>query len=207
MGPLIDEGAVQDYEDAIDAALEQGGKLLYGGKVLKPPFGRRTFVQPTIIEIDNKADIVQNETFAPILYVMKYKKLDQALKLHNDVPQGLSSAIYTDSVSEGEASSATRVRLRHRQREHRHLGRGDRRRLRWREGDRRRPRERQRRLEGLHAPADQHHQLGRRDPPGPGGGVQGLALVDQRPAATAGRAVIGALQVGPGECVRPSSCN
>ena len=103
MGPLIDEGAVQDYENAIAAAREQGGKVLYGGKVLKPPFGRRTFVQPTIIEIDNKADIVQNETFAPILYVMKYKKLDQALKLHNDVPQGLSSAIYTDSVGEGEA--------------------------------------------------------------------------------------------------------
>jgi aldehyde dehydrogenase (NAD+) len=102
MGPLIDEDAVQAYEDAVAAALEQGGKLLYGGKAIKPPFGRRTFVLPTIIEIDNKADIVQNETFAPIVYVMKYKKLDQAIKLHNDVPQGLSSAIYTDSVSEGE---------------------------------------------------------------------------------------------------------
>ncbi|PID81864.1 aldehyde dehydrogenase family protein [bacterium DOLZORAL124_64_63] len=102
MGPLIDEGAVADYENAVKAAQEQGGKVLYGGKVLKP-FGAATFVQPTIIEIDNKADIVQSETFAPILYVMKYKKLDQAFKLHNDVPQGLSSAIYTDSVNEGEA--------------------------------------------------------------------------------------------------------
>ena len=103
MGPLIDESAVADYENAIEAAKAQGGKVLYGGKVLKPVLGRRTFVQPTIIEIDNKAEIVQNETFAPILYVMKYKRLDQALKLHNDVPQGLSSAIYTDSVAEGEA--------------------------------------------------------------------------------------------------------
>lgn len=102
MGPLIDEGAVEDYENAIKAALEQGGKLIVGGKAKKPLFGRRTFVEPTIIEIDNKADIVQSETFAPILYVMKYKKLDQAIKLHNDVPQGLSSAIYTDSVGEGE---------------------------------------------------------------------------------------------------------
>jgi aldehyde dehydrogenase (NAD+) len=102
MGPLIDEGAVQDYENAIKAAVAQGGKILCGGKVKKPPFGRRTFVEPTIIEIDNKAEIVQNETFAPILYVMKYKKLEQALALHNDVPQGLSSAIYTDSVGEGE---------------------------------------------------------------------------------------------------------
>ncbi len=102
MGPLIDEGAVADYENAIVAAKEQGGKVLYGGKVLKP-FGAATFVQPTIIEIANKAQIVQDETFAPILYVMKYKKIEQAFKLHNDVPQGLSSAIYTDSVNEGEA--------------------------------------------------------------------------------------------------------
>ncbi len=102
MGPLIDEGAVADYEAAVKAAKEQGGKVLYGGKVLKP-FGRATFVLPTIIEIENKAPIVQSETFAPILYVMKYKRFDQAIKLHNDVPQGLSSAVYTDSVGEGEA--------------------------------------------------------------------------------------------------------
>ena len=102
MGPLIDEGAVADYEAAIAAAKEQGGKVLYGGKVLAP-FGRKTFVLPTIVEIENKAPIVQSETFAPILYVMKYKRFDQALKLHNDVPQGLSSAVYTDSVGEGEA--------------------------------------------------------------------------------------------------------
>jgi len=102
MGPLIDEGAVADYEKAIAAAKEQGGKVLYGGKVLRP-HGAPTFVQPTIIAIENKAAIVQSETFAPILYVMKYKKLAQAFKLHNDVPQGLSSAIYTDSVNEGEA--------------------------------------------------------------------------------------------------------
>ncbi|MCP4574371.1 MAG: aldehyde dehydrogenase family protein [bacterium] len=102
MGPLIDETAVADYEAAIKAAKEQGGKILYGGKVLRP-FGAPTFVLPTIIEIENKADIVQNETFAPVLYVMKYKRFDQALKMHNDVPQGLSSSVYTDSVGEGES--------------------------------------------------------------------------------------------------------
>jgi len=102
MGPLIDEGAVKDYKAAIKAAQEQGGKLLYGGKVMRP-YGSATFVQPTIIEIENKAAIVQSETFAPILYVMKYKSLKQAFRMHNDVPQGLSSAIYTDSVSEGES--------------------------------------------------------------------------------------------------------
>jgi len=102
MGPLIDETAVADYEAAVKAAKEQGGKVLYGGKVMKP-FGAATFVLPTIIEIENKKDIVQNETFAPVLYVMKYKTFAQALKMHNDVPQGLSSAVYTDSVSEGES--------------------------------------------------------------------------------------------------------
>jgi len=102
MGPLIDENAVRDYENAVAAAKAQGGKVLYGGKVLEPPFGRRTFVQPTIIEIENKQPIVQHETFAPILYVMKYRTLDQAIRTHNDVPQGLSSAIFTDSVTEAE---------------------------------------------------------------------------------------------------------
>jgi len=101
MGPLIDETAVADYEAAIAAARQQGGKVLYGGKVLKP-FGAATFVLPTIVAIENKADIVQHETFAPVLYVMKYRTFDQALRLHNDVPQGLSSAVYTDSVAEGE---------------------------------------------------------------------------------------------------------
>ncbi len=102
MGPLIDEGAVKDYEDAVKAAVEQGGKVIYGGKVLRKKGCARTFVQPTIIEIANKSKIVQTETFAPILYVMKYSTIDQAIRMHNDVPQGLSSAIYTDSVAEAE---------------------------------------------------------------------------------------------------------
>jgi aldehyde dehydrogenase (NAD+) len=103
MGPLIDEEAVAEYEKALRAIREQGGKILYGGKVLEPPFGRRTFVLPTIVEIANDAEIVQNETFAPILYVMKYRTFEEALGIHNAVPQGLSSAVFTDSVAEAEA--------------------------------------------------------------------------------------------------------
>ena len=103
MGPLIDEGAVADFEQAVKAAKAQGGKIRYGGKVLDPILGRRTFVLPTIVEIDNRAEIVQTETFAPILYVMKYRDIETAFAMHNDVPQGLSSAIYTDSVAEAEA--------------------------------------------------------------------------------------------------------
>ena len=103
MGPLIDEAAVTDYENALIAASKQGGMVLYGGKALDPPpFGRRTFVLPTIVEIRNDAEIVQTETFAPILYVMKYRTIDEAIALHNAVPQGLSSGIFTDSVAEAE---------------------------------------------------------------------------------------------------------
>ncbi|MBK6735513.1 MAG: aldehyde dehydrogenase family protein [bacterium] len=65
------------------------------------PFGVPTFVQPTIIELKNEAEIVQTETFAPIVYVMKYRKLTDAIAKHNGVPQGLSSSIYTDSPARG----------------------------------------------------------------------------------------------------------
>jgi aldehyde dehydrogenase (NAD+) len=103
MGPLIDETAVADYEKALAAALQQGGKVLYGGNAIDPPLlGRRTFVLPTIVEIRNEAEIVQTETFAPILYVMKYRSIDEAIALHNAVPQGLSSGIFTDSLAEAE---------------------------------------------------------------------------------------------------------
>ena len=103
MGPLIDEAAVSEYENALAAARKQGGTVLYGGKVLDPaPFGRRTFVLPAIVEIRNGAEIVQTETFAPILYVMKYRSIDEAIALHNAVPQGLSSGIFTDSMAEAE---------------------------------------------------------------------------------------------------------
>ena len=103
MGPLIDEAAVSDYENALAAADKQGGTVLYGGKVLDPaPFGRRTFVLPAIVEIRNDAEIVQTETFAPILYVMKYRSIDEAIAFHNAVPQGLSSGIFTDSMAEAE---------------------------------------------------------------------------------------------------------
>jgi aldehyde dehydrogenase (NAD+) len=103
MGPLIDEAAVSEYENALAAARKQGGTVLYGGKVLDPaPFGRRTFVLPAIVEIRNDAEIVQTETFAPILYVMKYRSIDEAIAFHNAVPQGLSSGIFTDSMAEAE---------------------------------------------------------------------------------------------------------
>ena len=99
MGPLIDKGAVDDYSNAIQKAIEEGGELLCGGNVLdRDGF----FVEPTIIKVDSDFNIIKEETFAPILYVMGYEDLNEALRIHNDVPQGLSSAIFTNSVKNSE---------------------------------------------------------------------------------------------------------
>lgn len=103
MGPLIDEAAVVEFQNGVRTALEEGGELLTGGRVLRSRGGRRTWVAPTIIAMPSRARILQRETFAPILYALKYRRLDQAIALQNGVPQGLSSAIFTDSLVEAEA--------------------------------------------------------------------------------------------------------
>ena len=90
---------------------------------------------------------------------MTYRDFDEAIAIHNGVPQGLSSAIFTNDCARPRSSSARGERLRHRQRQHRHERRGNRRRVWRRERNRRRPRERKRFLEDLHAPADQHDQF------------------------------------------------
>ena len=99
MGPLTDESAVRSYEAAIAAAVSEGGKILFGGKRVEGP---GCFVEPTIILARNEWSIVQDETFAPILYVIPFKDLEEAIELHNDVPQGLSSAIFTLNVRNAE---------------------------------------------------------------------------------------------------------
>jgi aldehyde dehydrogenase (NAD+) len=99
MGPLIDGGAVARYSAAISAAQAEGGKLLCGGKVLKRP---GHFVEPTIIRANAGMTVVRTETFAPILYLMSYDTLDEALALHNSVAYGLSSAIFSDSLQAAE---------------------------------------------------------------------------------------------------------
>lgn len=103
MGPLIDQDAVQDYLNSIEAVKEQGGTMLVDGGVLKgTKYKSGCYVKPCIAEVKNSYKIVQHETFAPILYLMKYRTLDQAIKMQNNVPQGLSSAIMTDSLKEAE---------------------------------------------------------------------------------------------------------
>ena len=99
MGPLTDEAAIQRYMDAIEKAKAAGGELLTGGnRVDRDGY----FVEPAIIRAENYWDIVQEETFAPILYVMTYSDLEDAVAMHNDVRQGLSSSIFTTDVRNAE---------------------------------------------------------------------------------------------------------
>ncbi len=103
MGPLIDVLAVQAYTGALEQLKKEGGKILFGGKVLKGAgYESGCYVQPAICEARNVFKIVQEETFAPILYVMTYKKMSEAMAMQNDVKQGLSSAIFTNHIREAE---------------------------------------------------------------------------------------------------------
>ncbi|MDQ3781745.1 MAG: aldehyde dehydrogenase family protein [Actinomycetota bacterium] len=99
MGPLITPGAVDDMMKALDQARQQGGEVLVGGNVLDQP---GNFVQPTIVRIPADAAIVQEETFAPVLYLIEVDGFDEAMAVQNGVRQGLSSAIFTDSMKSAE---------------------------------------------------------------------------------------------------------
>ncbi len=99
-GPLISENAVADMQKSLARVRELGGKVLYGGEVLEGEKGH--FVRPAIVRADNSWDIVQEETFAPILYLIPVKNLEDALQKHNDVPQGLSSSIFTMNMRSAE---------------------------------------------------------------------------------------------------------
>jgi aldehyde dehydrogenase (NAD+) len=104
VGPLIDTDAVRMYLDAIEKCRAEGGKFIVAGGVLKGKgFESGCYVKPCIAEAKNSFSIVQHETFAPILYIMKYKNLDEAIAMQNGVPQGLSSAIMTTNLREAEA--------------------------------------------------------------------------------------------------------
>jgi aldehyde dehydrogenase (NAD+) len=103
VGPLIDADAVKSFSNAITAAKEEGGKVLFGGDVLDGEgYESGCYVQPCIIEAENHFRIVQEETFAPILYLMKYEKIEEAIAMQNGVRQGLSSSIFTLNMRESE---------------------------------------------------------------------------------------------------------
>jgi len=96
MGPLVSPAAVEDMFTALERIQQAGGEIVVGGK-RRSDLGPN-FVEPTIVRMPAQTDIVKEETFAPILYLLEYDTIDEAIQLHNDVPQGLSSAIFTDSM-------------------------------------------------------------------------------------------------------------
>lgn len=103
VGPLIDKGAVQDFFKAIDRVLAEGGKIIYGGTEMKGEgYESGCYVQPCIAEVPKNLQIVCDETFAPLLYIMKYKTIEEAIDLQNGVPQGLSSSIFSRNMLETE---------------------------------------------------------------------------------------------------------
>lgn len=103
MGPLIDRVAVQAMQAALEKAREQGGRVIYGGDVLAGGiFDAGTYVTPCLVEAGPGLPIVQEETFAPILYMTRYDSIEEAIALQNAVPQGLASAIFTRDLSEAE---------------------------------------------------------------------------------------------------------
>lgn len=103
MGPLIDQDAVKLYLDAIEKCKAEGGKFVVdGGKLEGSDYASGCYVKPCIAEVENSYQIVQHETFAPILYLVKYKELADAIEKQNGVPQGLSSAIMTNNLREAE---------------------------------------------------------------------------------------------------------
>ena len=103
VGPLIDKEAAKGFYEAIEKVKEAGGKILYGGSPYES--GDCTsgcYVVPCIAEVENHYAIVQEETFAPLLYLIKYSTIDEAIRIHNDVPQGLSSALFSTDLMETE---------------------------------------------------------------------------------------------------------
>ncbi len=100
MGPLIDSQAVEQFKKAMVRVKNAGGKILFGGETISRP---GNFVQPTLVAgLENQCDILQEETFAPILYVMPYRTITEAIALQNAVPQGLSSALFTQNIKNAE---------------------------------------------------------------------------------------------------------
>ena len=109
VGPLIHEAAYNDMQQALKDAVDQGGEVLVGGKrVLEDEFPNAFYVEPSIVKMPAQTAVMQDETFAPILYVLTYSDLDEAIALQNGVPQGLSSAIFTQDQAEAEIFLSSR---------------------------------------------------------------------------------------------------
>lgn len=103
VGPLIDRQATENFLKAVDEVKRAGGKIVYGGtNVNTKEYASDCYVVPCLAEVENHYPIVQEETFAPLLYLIRYKTLEEAIMLHNSVPQGLSSAMFSNDLQEEE---------------------------------------------------------------------------------------------------------
>jgi len=102
IGPLIHERAFADMQAALEAVAGEGGTVHGGGRVLAERYPDAYYVAPAIVEMPGQTDTMREETFAPILYALRYRDLDEAIAIHNDVPQGLSSCIFTTDLREAE---------------------------------------------------------------------------------------------------------
>jgi len=102
VGPLIDEAAFAAMEAALARAVSDGGTVAGGGRALAEEYAGAFYARPALVDMPSQTEVVREETFAPILYVMTYRELDQAIAMHNDVKQGLSSCIFTNDVRESE---------------------------------------------------------------------------------------------------------
>lgn len=105
VGPMIDQDAINNMQNALKEIEKEGGKVIYGGEVLEED---GHYVRPALAEVENHYEIVQEETFAPILYLMKFKEMDEAIAMHNGVKQGLSSAMFTLNMREAETFLSAR---------------------------------------------------------------------------------------------------
>lgn len=102
IGPLIDKDSFEQMQESLKKAREQGGKVLFGGRVRETEAPDAYYVEPALVAMPAQTEVVLQETFAPILYVLTWSTLEEALTLHNAVPQGLSSAIFTTDLREAE---------------------------------------------------------------------------------------------------------
>ena len=102
VGPLIDAQSLERMQAALAEARREGGRVHGGEPVLRDEFPNAAYARPALVEMPRQSPLVERETFAPILYVLRYRDLDEALALHNAVPQGLASSIFTNDVREAE---------------------------------------------------------------------------------------------------------
>ena len=173
VGPLIDGAAFAAMQQALEAAAAGGGVVTGGARVTEGVPADAHYVRPALVEMPGQAGPVLKETFAPILYVMRYRELPDAIRLHNAVPRGYPLPSSRTICAKRSCSCPRGLRLRHRKRQYRPFGRGNRRRFRRGERDGRRTRIRIELVETLHAPRNEHHQLWLRAAARPGREVRG----------------------------------